>query len=203
MPFCGATGYAKPVPTSDALTVVLLERIRSLNRTDRAVLMRASIIGRRFRVAVLHATVELAEERVRAALDKACTLELIQPERADGEWYTFCHALIRDAMYEQFVKSRVRHAHRRIALAVERHAGQDALDDLAYHSWAGGDATRCIRYNELAGDRAVAVFAYDDARTLYGRARAFAPLRSLDYMRLSGKIAALQGDSEHVPGVGT
>jgi predicted ATPase len=192
MPLCVATRYAEPVPSSDALTVVLLERIRGLNRTDRVVLMRASIIGRRFRVAVLHATVELAEERVRAALDKACTLELVEPERADGEWYAFRHALIRDAMYEQFVKSRVRHAHRRIALAVERYAGQDALDDLAYHSWAGGDATRCIRYNELAGDRAVAVFAYDHARTLYGRARTFAPLRSLDYVRLSGKIDALR-----------
>src|SRR5580704_16343417 len=149
MPPCATNGYAEPVPTSDALTVVLLERIRGLNRTDRAVLMRASVIGRRFRVAVLHATVELAEERVRAALDKAHTLELIEPERADCEWYTFRHALIRDAMYEQFVKSRVRNAHRRIALAVERHDGQDALDDLAYHSWAAGDATRCIRFNEL------------------------------------------------------
>jgi predicted ATPase len=192
MPLCVSTGYADPVPTSDALTVVLLERIRGLNRTDRAVLMRASIIGRRFRVAVLHATVDLPEERVRATLDKACALELIEPERADCEWYTFRHALIRDAMYEQFVKSRVRHAHRRVALAVERWAGQDALDDLAYHSWAAGDATRCVRYNELAGDRAVAVFAYDDARTLYGRARAFAALRSLDYLRLSGKIDALR-----------
>jgi len=192
MPLSAAKRYATPVPTSDALAVVLLERIRGLDRTDRAVLMRASIIGRRFRVAVLNATVELAEERVRAALDKACTLELIEPEDADCEWYTFGHALIRDAMYEQFVKSRVRHAHRRIALAVERCTGQDALDDLAYHSWAAGDATRCIRYNELAGDRAVEVFAYDDARTLYGRARAFASLRSLDYLRLSGKIDALR-----------
>jgi len=180
------------VPNSDALAVVLLERIRGLDRADRAVLMRASIIGRRFRVAVLNATVELAEDRVRAALDTACTLELIEPVDANCEWYTFRHALIRDAMYEQFVKSRVRHAHRRIALAVERCAGQDALDDLAYHSWAAGDATRCIRYNELAGDRALAVFAYDDARTLYGRARAFASLRSLDYLRLSGKIDALR-----------
>ncbi|HEX3670734.1 MAG TPA: hypothetical protein VHT92_03420 [Candidatus Cybelea sp.] len=185
--------YVRRVPVSDVLTTALLERLRRLNPAERTVLMRASVIGHRFRFAVLTATLALAEERVRAALETACALELIALETPPGDWYAFRHALIRDVAYSEFIGTRVRPIHRRIARALERCADDrgNALDDLAYHSWAAGDIARCLRYNELAGDRAVAVFAKEEAKKYYARALAFAVPDSRKYRRLSGKLAAL------------
>ncbi|HEY3674755.1 MAG TPA: hypothetical protein VGK84_02055 [Candidatus Tumulicola sp.] len=177
--------------TSDALAQALLQRLRSLNRVERGVLFRAAVIGRRFRLALLSATTALSEERVRAALESACALQLVVAE--SDEWFAFRHALTRDIAYDEFVETRVRPIHRRIARVLEgcgeAHSG--ALDDLAYHSWAAGDAARCIRYNELAGDRAAAVFATDDAQTYYNRALDFAGANSEPHRRLTGKLSAL------------
>ncbi|MFY9738961.1 MAG: hypothetical protein WAK11_07880 [Candidatus Cybelea sp.] len=158
--------------------------------------MRASIIGQRFRVAVLTAATALAEERVRAVLAKACTLQFVVRESSDSDWYAFRHALIRDVAYEEFIGTRVRPIHRLIARALERcaEANESALDDLAYHSWAARDARRCVQYNELAGDQAVAAFANRDARIYYARAREFAGLDSEHYQRLSTKLVELQGN---------
>jgi predicted ATPase len=182
------------VRTSDALAKALLQRLRGLNRVERAVVFRASVIGRRFRLAVLSGATAIPEAKVRAALHKACDLQLIVAETEDGEWYAFRHALTRDVAYDEFVETCVRPIHRRIARVLERDAHGDrvALDDLAYHSWAAGDAARSIRYNELAGDRAAAAFAEDDAQTYYSRAREFAAHASEPYRRLTHKLAALR-----------
>ena len=187
--------YAFGVAPSDKLAAVLLERIRHLTRAERIVLTRASVIGRRFRLAVLASTTTLGPDRVRAILDKACALQFIVRESSRCDWYAFRHALIRDVAYEELVATFVRPLHRLIARGIERcSSGDDSLEDLAYHSWAARDALRCLRYNELAGDQAAAVFAADDAQMYYSRAREFARCRSKHYRRLTSKLRALQCD---------
>jgi hypothetical protein len=47
-------------------------------------LMRAAFIGRRFRPALLAGVLALDEERVRAALDEACNLQLVLAENSTG-----------------------------------------------------------------------------------------------------------------------
>ncbi|HET6275169.1 MAG TPA: hypothetical protein VFE16_04430 [Candidatus Cybelea sp.] len=190
MPPARVRRYAEPVPVSEALAAALLQRMRRLNRAERGVLLGAAVIGRRFRFAVLTATTALVEERVREALDKVCALQLVVRESSNGDWYAFRHALIRDVAYEEFVATRVRPIHRRIARALERCTGAEeiSLDDLAYHSWLARDAVRGRRYNEMAGDRAIAVFADAEARVYYARAREFATPGSEEYRRLSSKL---------------
>jgi predicted ATPase len=185
--------YPERVPVSEAFATALLQRVRRLSRAERGVLLGAAVIGRRFRFAVLSATTALNEERLREALDKVCALQFVVRERSSGDWYAFRHALIRDVVYEEFVATRLRPTHRRIARALEQCARveQTALDDLAYHSWLARDAVRGRRYNEMAGDLAAAAFADADARVYYARAREFAIRNSKQYRRLTGKIAGL------------
>jgi predicted ATPase len=181
------------VPISDVLSSALLRRMREFNCAERAVLMRASVIGRRFRLTVLTATTGFREDRVRAVLEKACALQVVVQENEPGDWYAFRHALMRDVAYGEFVASCIRPVHRRIARALEESI-ESSLDDLAYHSWAARDAARCIRYNELAGDRAAAAFATEDAHIYYSRACEFAQPRSEHHRRLTGKLTGLQHD---------
>lgn len=187
------------------LAMVLLDRIRRLSRSERIVLMRAAFIGQRFRLALLAAVLALDEDRVRAALDAACNLQLVVPEKSSGNWYAFRHAITRDIAYEEFIGTRVRPIHRQIGRALEAELESEtaSLDDLAYHSWAAGDAVRCVRYNELAGDRAAAAFAAHDAQRYYARARAYVALNSEEYRRLSSKLDALAAQAPLAPGVET
>ncbi len=155
--------------------------------------MCASVIGRRFDVALLTATGSCTEAQVRVALERACTLQLIVADELDGERYSFRHALTRDVIYAELITGRTRPLHRRIVRALERIAAPAdiPLDELAYHSWAAGDVRRAVRYNELAGDRAAAVYATDDAETYYSRARGVIAVESHAYARLTIKLRAV------------
>ncbi|HZO94906.1 MAG TPA: hypothetical protein VFB22_14275 [Candidatus Baltobacteraceae bacterium] len=176
----------------DAVRATVLGRIRALDRRDRAVVMRAAVIGRRFRFAVLLAASRRAEDTVRAALERACDLQLLIEEDAAGDRYAFRHALTRDVIYDELLQGRVRPLHRRVARVLEAMlAGGDVpLGDLAYHAWAAGDVRRGVRYNELAGDRAAAVHALDDARTYYARALGLVAIGSAAYARVAAKLCA-------------
>ncbi len=176
----------------ETVRATVLGRIRSMDRLERGVIMRASVIGRRFHIAVLSATSRCPEPMVRAALERACDLQLLVEDGPSGDLFAFRHALTRDVIYEELLSGRVRPLHRRIARVLERMvaAGEGPLDDLAYHAWAAGDVRRGVRYNELAGDRAAALHASENARTYYGRALDLVSVDSGTYARVAEKLRA-------------
>jgi predicted ATPase len=155
--------------------------------------MRASVIGREFDLEVLAATSTRSEELVRLALREACKLQLLI-ETGDRR-YSFRHALTRDIIYSEFLETRTRPLHRRIARVLEhlQNARDVSLEELAYHAWAGGDVRRALRYNEIAGDNAAAVHASTDAQRYYARARSLIVMDSDAYRRLTDKLDALGG----------
>ncbi len=156
------------------------------------------MIGQRFEVAVLLHASSRKEPQIRAALEHACELELVVPENERDGSFAFRHAMTRDVIYAEAIASRTRRLHRRIARALERlvDAGDDKLDELAYHAWAARDVAGGRRYNELAGDRAAALHASDDAHAYYERARGLTALDSHAYVRLTQKLhdVAATGD---------
>jgi predicted ATPase len=185
--------YRQQVHIPDLVRATVLGRVRLLHRVERSVLMCASVIGHHFDVALLTAAVTCTEGEVRAALERAFTLELIVVDDPSQGRYSFRHALTRDVIYADLITSRTRPLHRRIARALERitASGNVPIDDLAYHSWAAGDVRRGVRYNEQAGDRAAGVHAEVEARTYYGRARGLSEIGSHAYARLTAKLNAL------------
>lgn len=175
----------------EALRASVLERVRRLDRRARTILLCASVIGRRFDVAVLTATVTRTPADIRAALDHACGLQLLEADDAQGERFLFRHALTRDVLYAELLAARTRPLHRRIARALE--STFDApLEDVAYHWWAAGDRRRGFRTNERAGDRAADVHANGVALVHYNRALGLTELDSACYTRLAEKIRLVQ-----------
>ena len=179
----------------DMLRASVLERLGLLGRSDRSVLMCASVIGRRFEVGVLIATAIRTRTEIDGALERACSLQLIEPDDSGRERFCFRHALTRDMIYEELLASRTRPLHRRIGRALERSeaSGDGGIEQLAYHWWAAGDVRRGVRYNELAGDRAVALHAAADARTHYDRALSLARIASPEHARLTSKAGLVSG----------
>ncbi len=164
---------------------------------ERAVVMHASVIGRRFDFAVLVEAADGPERDVRLALERACSLDLLVAEADPRDAYAFRHALTRDIIYTELLTLAVRPIHRRIARALERAPAPHRatrLEQLAYHSWAAGDVRRCVKYNELAGDGAAAIQALDDARSYYSRARSLIATDSPAAKRLDRKLRHIGGD---------
>jgi adenylate cyclase len=182
------------VDIPDAIRSAVLQRIRSLTRRERSVIMRASIIGRRFEVDILATIVSCADAPLRATLARASDLQLIAAAGPEDS-YVFRHALTRDIIYAELLAERVRPLHRRVGRALELRRAREttSLEDIGYHFWAAGDDRRCLRYNELAADDAAEIHALDDARILYTRARSLAEVDSAAYARLTQKLAALNG----------
>lgn len=181
---------ASTAPIPDALRASVLERMRRLAVADRSVILCASAIGRRFSAGVLGAASKRSPERIRAALERACGLQLLEDEGAATARFAFRHALTRDVVYAELIASRTRPLHRRIARALERARAEDesTLEQLAYHWWAAGDARRGVHYNERAGDAAAAVHAPAAALLHYGRALALARAGSGAHRRLARKL---------------
>ena len=180
------------VPIPEALRASILERLRQFGQRDRKVLLCASVIGRRFDVGVLTATAIRTSAEIRAALQRACRLQLIEAEDDVGHRFVFRHALTHDVVYGELLAARTRPLHRRIARALETSADA-AVEDVAYHWWAAGDRRHGRRANELAGDGAAAVHATGVALLHYGRALALVGTGSASYARLSEKIRRVQG----------
>jgi predicted ATPase len=178
------------VAIPETVRASIIRRVRSMDRGERAVVMWASVIGFRFELATLVEAAPWDETRVRAALERARLLALVEPGLPEGTYFCFRHALVRDIIYTEFVSTRVRTLHRRIARALQRTAPQGAapIAELAYHYWAGGDARRALRYNELAGDGAAALHARVDARMFYTRALGLVEPDSRSYARLEKKM---------------
>lgn len=174
----------------EALRASVLDRVRRLDRRSRAILLCASVIGRRFDVGVLAATAARAPAEIRAALTCACTLQLLEAD-GGGERFLFRHALTRDVLYAELLAARTRPLHRRIARALELAPGA-AIEDVAYHWWAAGDRRRGFHANEQAGDRAAEIHANGVALVHYARALTLADPDSEPYARLSEKIRLAQ-----------
>ena len=175
----------------DRVRATVLERIGRMSFFDRTILMHASVIGPRFDLYVLAESTRTDELRIRIALERARTLDLVVVDAIESRRYAFRHALTRDIVYAELLALRIRPIHRRIARALERgpHAAHP-LEQLAFHWSAAGDARRSLKYNELAGDSASALYAFEDARAFYARALRCVESSSRAARRLHEKVRA-------------
>ena len=128
-------GASSLPPTIQAL---LAERLDRLDPGERAVIERASIIGREFsrRAAADLAPAELQAE-VGAHLLSLTRKDLIRPDEAAGpreDGFRFRHILIRDAAYEAMPKALRAELHMRFADTLEAGEGRGGLEEIAgYH----------------------------------------------------------------------
>jgi ABC-type oligopeptide transport system substrate-binding subunit len=164
------------------LTGVIQARLDSLPSEERAVLQRASVVGREFWDS---AVAELAVEQVER-FDKdelAALLEAIRGRElvfrrehstfAETEEYIFKHALLRDAIYETVLLKQRRVYHGQVAAWLEAAAGErleEYLGLIAGHYELASEQAKAVEYLQRAGDRARLAYAHQEAVEYYRRA---------------------------------
>jgi tetratricopeptide (TPR) repeat protein len=95
--------------------------------------------------------------------------------RADGNRWTFVHAILRDVAYSGIGERWRRAHHLRIGSSIESGCGDDpyaSAYELANHFSAGGDRERTLKYCPVAAGKAEDAFAYEMARDYYAKALA-------------------------------
>ena len=120
--------------------------------------------------------VELPEARLLDLLEEAVAASLLQESAERAGRFTFTHALVEHALYEDLGRTRRARLHRQIAEALEEQCGDEPgerLGELAAH-WAAAvvstDTAKAMHYARRAAERALAQLAPDEAVRWYRQA---------------------------------
>jgi tetratricopeptide (TPR) repeat protein len=197
-------------PTLQALLAARLDR---LEPTPRLVLERASVEGRRFRIAALRVLApDVPTEEFDAAIELLDQRGLIQPEdEAAGTW-RFAHALVMEAAYRGLSKELRADLHERLAdWMTSEDAEQADVDEsiarqleraLHLREEIGGRDERSAALAERAGglfadagSRAFTAMDFISARDFLSRAAALLPEASPRRMEILPNLGAALADS--------
>src|SRR3954453_16864963 len=192
---------------------VIGRRLDRLSDDCNRVLSIASVIGREFSVDVLERVADVPRDRTLELLEEAEGERIVDQGAQPSLRFSFSHALVREALYEELgVTQRVR-LHRRIAKVIEEICGEDRqphLEELAHHSLEAQELDRAIEYSEAAAHRAVEVMAFEEGAELYGKALQALELRNqtparrhVELMVALGMSQARAGDGRRARGTFT
>jgi class 3 adenylate cyclase/tetratricopeptide (TPR) repeat protein len=135
------------VSTPKTIQALITARLDHLQEQERAVLQRASVVGRVFYWgAVTDLSSQAARGNVGARLQALLRKELIQPEPspfAGEDAFRFSHILIRDAAYESMPKRTRADMHERFASWLERVVGERLPE---YEAIVGYHLEQSFRY---------------------------------------------------------
>jgi len=158
---------------------VIGRRVDRLGSVARTALSAAAAIGRDFDLDLLLGVLDLTETQLLDLLDEAVAASLLRESTERAGRFTFTHALVEHALYEDLGATRRARLHRRIAEALEERCGPEPgerLGELAGH-WAAAvvssDSTKAIHYARRAAERALEQLAPDEAARWYRQALEF------------------------------
>jgi predicted ATPase len=162
-------GPLPPLAIPSTLHDSLLARLDRLAPVKEVAQIGAAI-GREFSHELLAAVADWPEDQLNSALDQLVSSELVfRRGMPPDATYSFKHALVRDAAYSTFLKSRRQQLHARIALTLEERfpeAAQTQPELLAQH-WAEGSLVgKAIAYWHKAGQLAIGRSTMAEAVTL-------------------------------------
>ena len=195
------------------LQALLAARLDRLDPVPRLILERASVEGRRFRIAALRALApEVSPDEVESAIASLERKGLLQPEDEAGGRWRFAHALVLEAAYRGLSKELRADLHERLAdWMIEEDADQPDVDEsvarhleraLHLREELGARDERSAALSERAGQlfanagsRAFAAVDFITARDLLGRAAALLPERSPRRLDLLANLGAALADS--------
>jgi DNA-binding SARP family transcriptional activator len=195
-----ASAQAAPVPAG--VREVIRRRLGRLPEQTNAVLSVAAVIGQDFDLDTLEAATQLDDETTEEALELALVSGVVADSPAGAGRHRFCHALIRETLYEGMSQLRRTRLHAKIATALEQIPGADPAA-LAHHSFEAAaivGVERAVAASLRAADTAQVALAFERAEHLLRRAIALLttpestgglPQRERQELRVQAKLMNL------------
>jgi class 3 adenylate cyclase len=152
------TGPLPPLAIPTTLHDSLMARVDKL-ATVKEVLQIGATLGQEFTYDVLRAVAALDEATLQSELSRLVEAELLYQSGFPPQTrYLFKHALIRDAAYQQMLRSKRQQVHQTIAQVLEREFAETTATQpelVAYHYTEAGLREQAIPYWQRAGRRAI------------------------------------------------
>ena len=150
----------KRIQLSTSVKAILMARIDRLSNMVKETVKAAAVIGREFEIPVLsevmRSQMEFQENTGVLVREQIKTAEREQIWRAVNELkYMFRHSLLREAVYDMQLRTRLKELHLQIARAIENlHKDnlEDRYIDLAFHFENAGAKDKTIEYLKKAAD---------------------------------------------------
>ena len=155
------------------LADVLLVRLDRLSPEARDTVRVAAVGGRRVSHELLSAVVELPPQALDEALREAVDVNILELTPS-GRGYTFRHALLAEAVYDDLLPGERVRMHAAYAAALAERGGSSA--ELARHARASHDVATAYRASRCAGEDAMRVAAPQEAMQHLQTALELAPL---------------------------
>ena len=155
----GAGGDCVTLP--DDLAGLLLVRVDRLDEDAREVVRAAAVAGRRVAHALLAEATGLTAVALDDAVRGAVDGNVLVPVQGDS--YSFRHALLAEAVYDDLLPGERTRWHTAYAAALASGRFQGAAAELARHARLAGDQTTAVTAGIAAGDEAAAVGGPDEA----------------------------------------
>ncbi len=150
------------------LADLLLVRLERLDDNARLVVRAASVAGRQVSHALLAHGTALADGALEAAVRSAVEANILVS--VDGTHYTFRHALLDEAIYEDLLPGERVRLHAAYATALADHRVEGSAAELAHHALASHDLVTATKASIQAGGDAMAVGGPEEATHHYERA---------------------------------
>lgn len=177
-----------PLPLPCGVRDTIRRRLAPLDEPSMQTLRAAAVIGGQFRLETLARVVGDTPVAVLERLDAPLRTGLVTPAERAGQ-FAFVHALVRDTLIGAIGVTERARLHLCAAAALERLYADDVephLAEIAHHFMQGaseGGAERAVDFAARAAQRAIGLFAYDEAARLYGRAIEVATALPADDLR--------------------
>ena len=157
----------------ESVNDLLARRLRRVDDTAKHLLTYGAVSGREFELDVLERVAGIRPEEIAESLEGAIDDHIVEESTDAIGRYSFAHALIRDAIYEQLSVTRRAQLHRQIGDAIEDLLGERADEQagaLAHHYSSAGDVPKAYRYHARAAVAARRVYAVEPALAHYNAA---------------------------------
>ena len=150
-------GKAAKLGLPQSVREVVGRRVDRLGTSARTALSAAAVIGRDFEIDLLLAVLGLTETDLLDLLEEAVSASILTESSERAGRFTFTHALIEHALYEDLGHTRRARLHRQVAEALEQLCGDEPgerLGELASH-WAAAvvsaDTKKALYYARAGG----------------------------------------------------
>jgi DNA-binding winged helix-turn-helix (wHTH) protein/predicted ATPase len=161
-------------------------QIDDLDESDRALLMAASVVGRKFGTAAVAATLETGVDLVEGACARLARRGIFIVKAGEAAWpdgtradvYSFRHDLYRELLYDGLPATRRASSHARIGHRLEaawNDRPEEIAAELAEHFERGNEPARAIQHHQRAAARALRRSA--SAEAIYHLRRALDAIR--------------------------
>ncbi len=158
-----------------AVADLIDSRIERMSDEARQQLTVAAVVGRAFDLDVVLAAGGMDEEALLDALDEGIAAHVVEETGdRDSDRFAFSHGLIADAIKSRVQRRRLARMHGQVAEAMER-LRPNAVAEIAAHYDAADNSPKAFEFAMLAAERAVAVYAHNEAASSYALAERNAP----------------------------